>query len=72
MNVSDANTNNLPDPNSIEQSSLESWNDNTSIQYITLNITQEEMENTNSVFVIGDGKTKAGIYRENPEQILKF
>ena len=61
INVSDAKVNNLPDSKSIEQSSLDTWQNNRSVQYITLNITQGEMGGNNKPFVIGDGKTKSGI-----------
>ena len=60
VNPSDAEVNNLPDSKFISQSSLDTWQ-NGSIQYITLNITQDEMENKNKPFVIGDSKMKSGM-----------
>ena len=59
VNPSDAEVNNLPDSEFVAQSSLDTWQ-NGSIQYITLNITQDEMENKNKPFVIGDGEMKSG------------
>ncbi|XP_066935381.1 receptor-type tyrosine-protein phosphatase delta-like [Clytia hemisphaerica] len=60
MNPLKVNRSNLPDPGSIRSEFLRGFTTN-SITYITLNISQSDMNETDSVYVIGNGKINGGV-----------